>query len=133
MQAANPGFEQARPVMAANVRPHERADAVPVITDPMTARVTDLFNVSYEILLQLFERFFAHTTETDAQLKVLADASVALMVQVIKPLGSLITTLPAGPGFPARTAGPELRALLRERLPDAAPARGLGAAGRTAR
>ena len=106
MRAANPGFEPARPVMAANVRPHDRADAVPLITDPLTARVTDLFNVGYEILLQLFERFFAHTTETDPQLKVLADASVALMVQVIKPLGSLITTLPAGSGYPARTAGP---------------------------
>ena len=106
MRAANPGFEPARPVLAANVRPHDRADAVPLITDPLAARVTDLFNVGYEILLQLFERFFAHTTETDPQLKVLADASVALMVQVIKPLGSLITTLPAGAGYPARTAGP---------------------------
>ena len=106
MREANPGFEPTRPVMAANVRPHDRADAVPVITDPLTARVTDLFNVNYEILLQLFERFFAHTTETDAQLKVLADASVALMVQVIKPLGSLITTLPPGPAYPGRTAGP---------------------------
>ncbi len=106
MREANPGFEPARPVMAANVRPHERADAVPVIADPLTARVTDLFNVNYEILLQLFGRFFAHTTETDAQLKVLADASVALMVQVIKPLGSLITTLPPGPAYPGRTAGP---------------------------
>jgi CDGSH-type Zn-finger protein/truncated hemoglobin YjbI len=106
MREAHPGFEPARPVMAANVRPHERADAVPVIADPLTARVTDLFNVNYEILLQLFGRFFAHTTETDAQLKVLADASVALMVQVIKPLGSLITTLPPGPAYPGRTAGP---------------------------
>lgn len=136
MLAANPGFEPARPVMAANVRPHDRADAVPMITDPLTARVTDLFNVGYEILLQLFERFFAHTTETDAQLKVLADASVTLMVQVIKPLGSLITTLPAGPGFPARTTGPSFElfyesdylmphqqaawALLAERLDEAA-------------
>jgi len=106
MREANPGFEPTRPVMAANVRPHDRAGAVPVITDPLTARVTDLFNVNYEILLQLFERFFAHTSETDAQLKVLADASVALMVQVIKPLGSLITTLPPGPAYPGRTAGP---------------------------
>ncbi|MDX6337462.1 MAG: hypothetical protein QOG05_4802 [Streptosporangiaceae bacterium] len=136
MRAANPGFEPTRPVMAANVRPHDRADAVPMITDPLTARVTDLFNVGYEILLQLFERFFAHTTETGTQLKVLADASVALMVQVIKPLGSLITTLPAGPAYPARTAGPSFElfyesdylmphqhaawALLAERLDEAA-------------
>ena len=73
---------------------------MPLISDPLTARVTDLFNVGYEILLQIFERFFAHTEETDAQLKALADATVALMLRVIKPLGDLITTLPGGAGPP---------------------------------
>ena len=106
LRAANPGFDPVRPVLAANVRPHEYRDDVPLITDPLTARVTDLFNVSYEILLQILERFFAHTDETDAQLKVLADATIALMQQVIRPLGDLITTLPAGPEHPGRTAGP---------------------------
>ena len=66
----------------------------------------DLFNVSYEILLQILQRFFAHTEETDAQLKALADASVNLMFEVVKPLGDLVTTLPAGPEYPGRTAGP---------------------------
>ncbi|HEV8221248.1 MAG TPA: CDGSH iron-sulfur domain-containing protein, partial [Streptosporangiaceae bacterium] len=95
-----------RPVLAANVRPHEYLDDLPLITDPQTARVTDLFNVSYEVLLQILERFFAHTDETDAQLKVLADATIALMQQVIRPLGDLIPTLPVGPEHPGRTAGP---------------------------
>ena len=133
MRAANPGFEPARPVMAANVRPHDRAGAVPLITDPLAARVTDLFNVGYEILLQLFERFFAHTTETDPQLKVLADASVALMVQVIKPLGSLITTLPAGAGYPAHTAGPSFELFYESDYLMPHQESGLGAAGRAAR
>ena len=66
-------------MLAANVRPHEYLDDLPLITDPQTARVTDLFNVSYEVLLQILERFFAHTDETDPQLKVLADATIALM------------------------------------------------------
>ncbi len=66
----------------------------------------DLFNVSYEALLLMLQRFFAHTEETDAQLKALADATVELMFQAIKPLGDLVTTLPAGPDYPARTAGP---------------------------
>jgi CDGSH-type Zn-finger protein/truncated hemoglobin YjbI len=79
---------------------------VPLISDPLTARVTDLFNVAYEILLQIFERYFAHTQETDTQLKALADATVTLMVRVIKPLGDLITTLPAGPEYQGKTAGP---------------------------
>jgi len=94
MRDANPGFDPVRPVLAVNVRPHEDDVEVPLISDPLTARVTDLFNVSYEILLQILERFFAHTEETDAQLKTLADITVGLMIRVIKPLGNLITTLP---------------------------------------
>src|SRR5262249_1101749 len=90
----------------------------------------------YEILLQIFERFFAHTEESDAQLQVLADTTIALMVRVIKPLGDLITTLPVGPGQPGLNAGPSFElfyendylmphreaawALLAERLDQAA-------------
>ncbi|MEC3952788.1 ferritin-like domain-containing protein [Nocardia sp. CDC153] len=102
----NPNFDPVRPVLAANVRAPERDFPVPLISDPDTARVTDLFNVGYEILLQIFERFFAHTEETDAQLQTLADATVSLMFGVIQPLGELITTLPAGPDHPGRTVGP---------------------------
>jgi CDGSH-type Zn-finger protein/truncated hemoglobin YjbI len=136
LREANPDFDPVRPVMAANVRPPERDVDVPLIGDPLTARVADLFNVGYEILLQIFERFFAHTEETDAELKALADATVAIMLQVIKPLGDLITTLPVGEEHPGRTAGPSFElfyesdylmphreaawALLAERLDQAA-------------
>jgi CDGSH-type Zn-finger protein/truncated hemoglobin YjbI len=132
----DPAFEPVRPVIAANVRPPERDVEVPLITDPLTARLTDLFNVAYEILLLALERYFAHTEETDAQLKVLADLAVGLMLQVIKPLGDLITTLPVGPGVPGKNAGPSFElfyesdylmphreaawALLTERLNEAA-------------
>ena len=106
LRAANPAFEPVRPVVTVNVRPAERETDVPLVTDPLTAQVMDLFNVTYEILLLMLQRFFAHTEETDAQLKALADATVALMFQAIKPLGDLVTTLPAGPEYPGRTAGP---------------------------
>ena len=136
LREANPGFDPVRPVLAANVRPPERDVDVPLIGDPLTARVTDLFNVGYEVLLQIFERFFAHTEETDAELKALADATVAIMLRVIKPLGDLITTLPVGEDHPGMTAGPSFElfyesdylmphreaawALLAERLDEAA-------------
>jgi CDGSH-type Zn-finger protein/truncated hemoglobin YjbI len=106
LRAANPGFQPARPVLSANVRPHERIPELPIITDRLTARVADLFNVGYEILLQLLERYFAHTGETTADLRALTDAAVAVMTRVIRPLGDLITTLPVGPEHPGRTAGP---------------------------
>jgi CDGSH-type Zn-finger protein len=103
---ANRGLIPARPVLPVNVRPCERDVEVPLVSDPVTAKVMDLFNVAYEILLQILERFFAHTDETDTQLKALADATMGLMLRVIKPLGDLITTLPAGPGYPGVNAGP---------------------------
>src|SRR6516165_3958692 len=106
LRAANRAFDPVRPVTVVNVRPSERDTGLPLVTDPLTARVMDMFNVSYEILLTTVQRFFAHTEETDGQLKALADASVNLMFQAIKPLGDLVTTLPAGPEYPDRTAGP---------------------------
>ena len=106
LREANPAFDPVRPVVTVNVRTSERDTGVPLVTDPLTRQVMDLFNVSYEVLLLMLQRFFAHTEETDAQLKALADATVNLMFQAIKPIGDLVTTLPAGPDYPARTAGP---------------------------
>jgi Ferritin-like len=135
MRLANPGFDPVRPVMFATVRRCDHDDSVPLIGDRVTSLCTDLFNVSYEILLQLLERYFAHTEETDAQLGTLADAAVTLMGGVLKPLGDVITTLPVGPDHPGRTAGPSFElfyendyllphresawALLEERVRDA--------------
>jgi Ferritin-like len=106
MLSANPAFDPVRPVMFAAVRRGEREDSIPLIGDRVTARCSDLFNVGYEILLQILERYFAHTEETDAQLATLANATVTLMAGVLRPLGDLITTLPVGPEHPGRNAGP---------------------------
>ncbi len=106
MLAANPVFDPVRPVMFAKVRRGERDHSIPLIGDRVTAQCTDLFNVSYEILLQILERYFAHTEETDAQLATLARAAGSLMDGVLRPLGALITTLPVGPDHPGCHAGP---------------------------
>jgi Ferritin-like len=106
MVSANPAFAPARPVMFATVRRGEHDDSIPLIGDRVTSLCTDLFNVSYEVVLQILERYFAHTEETDAQLGTLANAAVTLMASVLTPLGDLITTLPIGPEHPGRGAGP---------------------------
>jgi hypothetical protein len=106
LKAASPDFAPARPVLFATVRPSAHDDTVPRITEGVASRCTDLFNVGYEILLQMLHRYFAHTEETDAQLATLSSAAVALMVGVLKPLGDVITTLPVGPEQPEMTAGP---------------------------
>lgn len=106
LQAADPGFDPARPVMPACIRPVEGGYVMPMITDPFTVRVADLMNVGYEILLQILSRYFAHTDESEAQLALLADVSVGLMFMAVRPLGDLITTLPLGPDHLGWTAGP---------------------------
>jgi hypothetical protein len=105
MKADNPAFDPIRPVLPAKVRLGEHDDDnVPLITDPDAARTADLFNVAYEVLLQILQRYFAHTEETDEQLSTLAGAAIALMVRVLRPLGGLITTLPVGHEHPGRAA-----------------------------
>jgi Ferritin-like len=106
IKAVDPGFEPARPVVAANVRQQATGVVVPLITDPGTTRCMDLLNVVYEVLLQLLSRYFAHTDESPEQLRVLADVSVGLMYQAIKPLGTVVTRLPVGWDMPGVTAGP---------------------------
>jgi hypothetical protein len=106
LRDADPSFQPARPVLAACVREREDGLAVPIITDPFTSRSVDLLNAVYEVVLQILARYFAHTDETDDHLGVLAEVSVGLMKNVVKPLGGLVTRLPVGPEHPGRTAGP---------------------------
>ena len=96
----------------------------------------DLLNVGCEVLLQLLSRYFAHTDESQEQLEILADVSVGIMYTVIKPLGTVLTTLPIGVDLPGATAGPNFElfyqvdyllphkaaawVLMEERLRDAA-------------
>ena len=104
----DPGFEPARPVTAAWVRPPSDVSSPDLtrITDPTTAGVADLFNAAYEVMLQMLVRFFAHTEETEEELQTLSRTAVGAMSLLIKPLGQLLTTLPVGAEFPGKTAGP---------------------------
>jgi CDGSH-type Zn-finger protein/truncated hemoglobin YjbI len=106
LKEANPSFEPARPVMPATVRPGEGDRALPLIGDAFTARCTDLFNVVYEVLLLVLERYFAHTEESDEEIATLAEVTLGLMFDAIKPLGSLLTDLPVGDDAKGQTAGP---------------------------
>jgi hypothetical protein len=106
-RAADPGFEPARPVQPAFVRrpPDVEADVV-TIGDPLTAQVADLFNAVYETTLQTLSRFYVHSGETDGQVTILATTAKHLMNWVMRPLGSVLTTLPVGPDRPGVLAGP---------------------------
>jgi hypothetical protein len=103
----DPSFEPARPVIPAfTQQPFDIDQPQPQPTDPVTREVAELFNLGYELLLQVLTRFFTHTDETDEQLDALVQAALGIMAGVLKPLGTALTRLPIGPGNPGRTAGP---------------------------
>ncbi len=104
----DPTFDPARPVLMAWCRVPGTPDvAAPIlVTDPMTADVADLFNASYEVLVQMLARFFAHTEDDDDELDTLSDTAVSSMFMIIRPLASILTRLPIGPNLPGKTAGP---------------------------
>jgi hypothetical protein len=105
MREEDPEFAPAHPVQAAGMREVEGIEPDVYITDPATGGCSDLFNSVYELVLQMIARYFAFGHETPAQGQVLADASVRLMFQAIKPLGLLLARLPVGPDHPGATAG----------------------------
>jgi hypothetical protein len=107
LKEADPAFEPAFPVIAAFTRqPYDIAEPQPLLTEPLTRAIAEVFNLGYEVLLQTLNRFFTHTDETDEQLDTLVDAAFGLMGGVLGPLGRTLPRLPAGPEHPGRTAGP---------------------------
>ena len=104
---ADPAFEPAFPVIPAFTRqPYDIAEPQPLLTDPVTRAIAEVFNLGYEVLLQALNRFFTHTDETEEQLQTLVGAAFGLMAGVLRPLGRTLPRLPAGPSHPGRTAGP---------------------------
>jgi hypothetical protein len=113
MKRADRDFDPARPVIAAFVHPPPDSEGGPLVSDVNTARVLDVFNVAYEVVLHVLARFFGHVDETDDQLQTLADVAVYLMISVIKPRGETITTLPMGPKHPGMNSGPSFEVFYR--------------------
>jgi hypothetical protein len=109
----NPNFQPARPVLANPyaLLPSDMSDTsdIHLVELESTADLCNLFDGCYELLVQMLGRLFDHAEESEAELMALADIAVGLMFDVIEPLGSVLTTLPAGPAFPGLTAGPSFR------------------------
>jgi hypothetical protein len=108
-RAADPSFEPAYPCVAAGVRPVEGVAPDHVISDELTANISDLFDAGYDLVLQLLVRHFARLGETDDEQQVLAHTAVTLMFGLIKPLGTLLAAAPVGPEHPGLTAGAGFR------------------------
>src|SRR5262249_38879675 len=80
LREQDPSFDPARPVIPAFPRqPFDIGEPQPLLSEPATRTVAELFNLGYETLLQVLTRFFTHTDETEAQLGVLTQSALELM------------------------------------------------------
>ena len=108
-----PDFEPARPVMANPyaMRPSDLATSpdINLVDNPLSADVCNLFDGCYELMIQILGRLFVHAGETEDELQDLSRTGARIMVEVLEPLGSAITLLPAGPSHPGLNAGPGFR------------------------
>jgi hypothetical protein len=105
-RSADPDCSLARPARPAYVRRPPDQPQATIISDPLTARVADLFDAAHQTMLQVLWRCFVRGDETDERVSTLVDNAVRLMAGVLRPLGSVLTTLPLGPDHAGELAGP---------------------------
>lgn len=100
-------FNPVRPVVPNPMtRYYGDATGGTILTDELTHNVADLYNVSYDTMLLMLLRFFAHTDEAEDELQILSRATLRLMASVLRPLGEALTKMPAGGSNVPQTAGP---------------------------
>lgn len=106
-KAAGSIFEPVRPVISNPMtRFYDDAAGGNLITDPLTHDVADLFNSTYDTMLLILARFFAHIDETEDELRLMSRGTLRIMASVLRPLGEALAMMPAGPEYPGKTAGP---------------------------
>lgn len=78
-----------------------------LILDGDTHCAADIFNMSYDTMLQMLLRFFAHNDESEEELELLSRATLRIMTTVIRPMGDALAKMPLGdPRDPSLRAGP---------------------------
>lgn len=107
LRAGRSDFEPSRPVMQ-NPFTEPPSDSIGynLIDHPDARALSELFNACYGLMVEMLMRFFAHTEESDEQLSSLAATAVGVMQGVIKPLGPILTTMPATATADGLRAGP---------------------------
>ena len=111
LQAEDPGFVPARPVMS-NPSGALQAPAEQQVTYPFTQAALVLFETSYETMLLGLTRFFAFPQNDRSEMSALQQAVFfPMMTTIIRPLGEVLTMLPAdADGSLAKRGGASFRA-----------------------
>ncbi len=119
--AADPGFMPARNIIINPVvfnKGNYAAGTGELIINEKTRDTADLFDDVYNLMLQALQYVFANTNKDFDFNKKLAGFAIQTMVRVIKPLGELLTKLPAFPDPVLKKAGPSFGLSRHVPLPD---------------
>lgn len=104
---ADPGFTPGRAVVANPRLADGEPGAGTPITDERTAQVMRLFNLCYETMLIMLARYFSDTDEGPADMVALGQVVFFPMMTIImRPLGEVLTQLPAFADDDGARAGP---------------------------
>lgn len=98
--AQHPDFAPARPVVSNpksnNGTFYTDTRHINLITNKLTNQVSELFDLAYNSMVLMLVRFFGNSNQTQAELDALQYAAFfPFMTAVIRPLGEILTLLPA--------------------------------------
>ena len=88
-----------------------------VITDEKTAMVADLFDDIYALMLRILQFVFSSPGQSPTSRRALSRFAIGIMPMVVKPLGDLLTIMPAGRLYTGQTAGPSFSMFRHVPLP----------------
>jgi CDGSH-type Zn-finger protein/uncharacterized Fe-S cluster protein YjdI len=105
LQAIRPAFQPARPVLQNPCldNPLARPD-VNAICDPLTAKVVDLGNAVYSLMMRTFAQVFS-PAPLPRQLRIGLAAEATELMYAMSFVGETATRLPSGPTHPDAAAG----------------------------
>ncbi len=110
LQHEDSAFEPSRPVVTNPVTTSaglEPAAGGALLTHPLTVRAARLFNGAYGLMLLMLLRFYTPNEETPEERDGLRRiAFFPLMTLVMRPLGEILTQMPASSDEETPTAGP---------------------------
>jgi hypothetical protein len=76
------------------------------IDDPTSQQVAQLFDSVYGLMLRMLAWSFQYDADNvQTQLKKFCNVAIELMPRVLLPIGEGLTSMPAGPSHPNKTAG----------------------------
>ncbi|MEU5836897.1 ferritin-like domain-containing protein [Streptomyces diacarni] len=101
-------FVPARPLLRNPVvRPVPDAEGTTLISEPLAREAAELFDDGYGLLVLMLLRFYSRVDEAPAERRrIQRVAFFPLMTMFVRPLGEVLSELPARAGNPPASAGP---------------------------